>query len=64
MEFSRQHCRKDGTPFDTIVSLTAVSIVNRRVMQAVVHDISNRKQLEEERIKTAKLEALNLLAGG
>lgn len=62
--FSWQHIKKDGTPMDTIVSLTAITIDKQKLIQAIVHDITNRKQLEDERVKLARLEPVGLLAGG
>jgi len=62
--FYWQHIKKDGTPIDTMVSLAAVTINRQLLVQAIVHDISGRKRLEEERIKSAKFETINLLAGG
>jgi len=63
-QFYWQHIKKDGTPIDTMVSLAAVTINRQLLIQAIVHDISGRKRLEEERIKSAKLETISLLAGG
>jgi PAS domain S-box-containing protein len=63
-QFYWQHIKKDGTPIDTMVSLAAVTINHQLLIQAIVHDISGRKRLEEERIKSAKFETISLLAGG
>lgn len=62
--FYWKHKKEDGTLFDTMVSLTAVPIGGRDVILAIVHDISDRKQLEDERVKSEKLESIGLLAGG
>ncbi len=62
--FYWKHCKEDGTLFDAMVSLTAVSIGGRDIIQAIVHDISERKMLEDERVKSEKLESIGLLAGG
>lgn len=62
--FYWQHIKKDETPIDTMVSLTAVTANRQKVVQAIVHDISERKRLEEERVKAAKLETISLLANG
>ena len=62
--FYWQHIKKDGTPIDTMVSLTAVTVNRQKFIQAIVHDISERKRLEEERVKAAKLETISLLANG
>jgi PAS domain S-box-containing protein len=62
--FYWQHIKEDGTPIDTMVSLAAVTINRQLLIQGIVHDISRRKRLEEERIKSAKFETISLLAGG
>jgi two-component system cell cycle sensor histidine kinase/response regulator CckA len=62
--FYWQHIKKGGTPIDTMVSLAAVTINRQLLIQAIVHDISGRKRLEAERIKSAKFETISLLAGG
>jgi PAS domain S-box-containing protein len=62
--FYWQHIKKDGTPIDTMVSLAAVTINRQLLIQVIVHDISQRKRLEEERINSAKFETISLLAGG
>ena len=46
--FYWRHCTKNKVPFDAEVSLNAV-VVNKRVMiQAIVRDISHRKKAEED----------------
>jgi len=62
--FYRQYIKKDGSPFETMVSLSAVTTNNKRLIQAIVHDISDQRQLEEEQVKSAKLETSTLIAGG
>jgi PAS domain S-box-containing protein len=63
-QFYWQYMKKDGTPIDAMISLTPVTINRRTIIQVIVHDIGDRKQLEEERVKSAKLETTTLLAGG
>jgi PAS domain S-box-containing protein len=52
----KEHCvhneevrfkRKDGTPYDALLSLTPVQLEGRPCWQAMVEDISNRKRAEE-----------------
>jgi PAS domain S-box-containing protein len=62
--FYWQNKKKRGTLFDTVVSMSAVTINRQQFIQAIVHDISNRKQLEDARVKNEKLEAFHLLAAG
>jgi PAS domain S-box-containing protein len=56
--FEWLHCRKDKTVFPAEVSLTAMEIGGKTVLQAVVRDITDRKQAEEalrkseERLRT------------
>lgn len=46
--FSWTHCRLDGTPFDTEISLDAVNLENGEVIiQSIIRDITERKQAEE-----------------
>lgn len=45
--FQWRHCRNDGTVFDAEVSLSHIEIdKNIRLLQAIVRDVSKRKELE------------------
>jgi diguanylate cyclase (GGDEF)-like protein/PAS domain S-box-containing protein len=46
--FEWRHCRYDGTPFETEVSLNRLEISGRRLLQAIVRDVSHRKRAEED----------------
>jgi two-component system, cell cycle sensor histidine kinase and response regulator CckA len=66
-----QHVRKDRTPFDAEVSLNGMMLGNRMLLQAVVRDVSEHKQAEEDREKlqaqlhqAQKMESVGRLAGG
>jgi diguanylate cyclase (GGDEF)-like protein/PAS domain S-box-containing protein len=46
--FAWTHCRLDGQPFDTEISLDAVKLENGEVIiQSIIRDITERKQAEE-----------------
>lgn len=45
--FPWQHLRQDGNTVDTEVSLKSLTIQGRTVLQAVVRDVTGRKQTEE-----------------
>jgi len=46
--FDWNHLRKDGTPFDADILLTALDMNGRKIVQAVIRDISERKQAAEK----------------
>jgi PAS domain S-box-containing protein len=51
--FEWTHTRFDGTPFDTEVSLGLIKVGGRPLIQAIVRDISERKQKQEQLHQTA-----------
>jgi len=46
--FYWKHLRKDKTPFDAEVSLSCFELEDRQLIQAIVRDITEQKQAEEE----------------
>ncbi len=69
--FEWTHCLRDGTAFPAEVSLNRLELGRETFLQAIVHDISERKQAEDEReklhaqlIQAQKMEMVGRLAGG
>ncbi|MEK6742548.1 MAG: PAS domain S-box protein [Nitrospirota bacterium] len=60
-----QGLRKDGTTFPITVASIPILRDGRPVgFRGIAMDLSERKQLEEERLKSQKLESIGTLAGG
>jgi PAS domain S-box-containing protein len=62
--FEWQPLRADGTLFDVEITLSRLELGGKMCLQAIVRDISERKRLEQEHLKTQKLESIGTLAGG
>ena len=62
--FEWQPLRADGNPFDVEITLSRLELGGKVCLQAIVRDIGERKRLEQERLKTQKLESIGTLAGG
>ena len=63
IQFETVHKRKDGTLYDVEVHLHLTS-GNRPVFVAIILEITDRKQVEQELSRSRKLESIGLLAGG
>ena len=46
--FEWRHCRHDGTPFESEVSLNRLELSGKRLIQVIVRDISHRKRTEAD----------------
>ena len=65
--FEWQSLRANARPlsaFDVEITLNRLEVGGKMCLQAIVRDIGERKRLEQERLKTQKLEAIGTLAGG
>ena len=62
--FEWQPLRADGSPFDVEITLSRLELGGSVCLQAIVRDITGRKRLEQELLKSQKLESLGTLAGG
>ncbi len=58
------HRRKDGSVFPVEISAGLLELENHKYILAFDRDITERKKLEEELLKTGKLESIAYLAGG
>ncbi len=56
--------RSDGTTFPQEVRFVPATYGGSRVVIAVARDISERKRIEAEQLRTQKIEAIGVLAGG
>lgn len=61
--FESQHRCKDGHLVEFEVSVNQVEIGGEQRLTSFFRDITERKKLAEERLKTSKLESIGLLAG-
>jgi PAS domain S-box-containing protein len=62
--FDWQAVRADGSLFDVEVTLSRLELGGKMCLQAIIRDISERKLLEQEILRSQKLEAIGKLAGG
>jgi PAS domain S-box-containing protein len=56
--------RKDGTEFPVEIGLVPIEAGGETGVLAVIVDITDRKRIEDELLKSSKLESIGMLAGG
>lgn len=62
--FETIHRTKDGNQRNVHVTATVLELSGRTVTMAIFRDITDSRKLEQEILKTDKLESLGILAGG
>ncbi len=62
--FETIHRRKDGTTFPVEITATYLEYENEGFSFTFSHDITRRKQIEEQLMQARKMEAIGQLAGG
>ncbi|MBU2537930.1 MAG: PAS domain S-box protein [Proteobacteria bacterium] len=62
--FESAHIKKDGSIFPIEQSCSLIDFDAQTVILCVARDISQRKNRDQERLRTQKLESLGVLAGG
>lgn len=56
--------RKGGEPYPVHISIKLLDMRNEKILLVIVHDLTERRKMEEELLKVQKLESLGVLAGG
>jgi PAS domain S-box-containing protein len=56
--------RKDGEVFPIHLSVGEAKLGERRIFTGIIHDLSDRKRLEDQLAQSQKMEAVGRLAGG
>jgi PAS domain S-box-containing protein len=56
--------KKDGSSFPIEFSIAEVDLGQRRVFVATIHNLAQRKQIEDQLLQAQKMEAIGQVAGG
>jgi len=62
--FEFQHRRSDGSIRDVEVFSSRIDVKGKELLHSIVHDITDRRSLEEQLRQSQKMEAIGNLAGG
>ncbi|MDD5312953.1 MAG: PAS domain S-box protein [Dehalococcoidia bacterium] len=64
ISFEAAHLRKDGSVFPVDVQMSVVEMNGKTLILSVIHDITQRKKIEEELIRTLKIDSVAQHVGG
>jgi PAS domain S-box-containing protein len=62
--FESVHIRKDGSKFPVEVHLSLLEHSGKKLILSIVHDVSQRRKLAEELMRTLRMESVVLLSRG
>ncbi|MFZ5797591.1 MAG: PAS domain S-box protein [Desulfobulbus sp.] len=62
--FEFKHCKADGSVADVEVFSSRVVLDGKEYLHSIIHDITEKRQLERQFIQAQKMESVGRLAGG